>query len=399
MKLVDDQPRVVTFKRPHLRVYLRVHLRVLSRQAAVWGVQPLRSFMLVGTDPVRSKIRESFARSPVDALLDPRLAARLERLDVFSRKILSGKLLGERRSKRRGRSIEFDDFRDYTPGDDLRHIDWNAYARLDRLFIKLFREEEDLALHLVVDASPSMDTGNPNKLLFALRLATALGAIGLANQNRVSASVLGRRVAPKTLAAIDASPPAASSNQLPFASLRPLRGRTSLHALARFFAAALDPSASTNSEPLSLVPAPADLNTSLRSLASRGLGRGICVVMSDFLDEPGVDAGLRALAATDPGVMDIYCLHVLSPGEVNPELERDAGLQGDLRLTDAETGRAREVTVSPALIARYRRSVDRFCADLRARCLSLGLAPLRVTTDAPIERVVLDSLRRGGLLR
>ena len=126
----------------------------------------------------------------MDELLGPDLAARLDRLDVISRKIFAGKLPGERRSKRRGRSVEFDDYREYVPGDDLRHIDWNVYARLDRFFIKLFREEEDLAVHILLDASPSMDAGGgerePSKLVFAQRLAMAVAYVSEMLRARLS---------------------------------------------------------------------------------------------------------------------------------------------------------------------------------------------------------------------
>ena len=139
--------------------------------------------MLAGSVPDRPN-------KPED-LLDPALLVRLERVDIRSNKMFPGKLQGERRSKRRGQSVEFDDYRNYVPGDDLRFIDWNVYARLDRLFIKLFLEEEDLALHLILDASASMHAGSPSKARFAAQVALALGHIGLVNNNRVTASIFG----------------------------------------------------------------------------------------------------------------------------------------------------------------------------------------------------------------
>src|SRR5438046_3951510 len=120
-----------------------------------------------------------------DLLLDPTFMARLDQLDVVSRKLLSGKLKGERRSKRRGQSVEFADYRNYVIGDDLRFIDWNIYARLDRLFLKLFLEEEDLALYILVDVSKSCDYGEPNKARYIRQVAAALGYVGLVNYNRV----------------------------------------------------------------------------------------------------------------------------------------------------------------------------------------------------------------------
>src|SRR3989454_7410592 len=117
-------------------------------------------------------------------LLDPSFMARLDQLDVISRKLLAGKLKGERRSKRRGQSVEFADYRNYVIGDDLRFIDWNVYARLDRLFLKLFLEEEDLVLFVILDVSKSCDYGDPNKAMYLKQVAAALGYIGLVNYNR-----------------------------------------------------------------------------------------------------------------------------------------------------------------------------------------------------------------------
>ncbi|MCP4939860.1 MAG: DUF58 domain-containing protein, partial [Phycisphaeraceae bacterium] len=127
----------------------------------------------------------------VDELIDSRLMARLDHLDVVSRKIFNGRVQGERRSKRRGQSVEFADFRPYVHGDDLRFVDWNIYGRLDRLFLKIFLEEEDLSLIVVVDGTSSMHWGDPSKFEYARRLAMALGYIGLVNQNRVSLAAFG----------------------------------------------------------------------------------------------------------------------------------------------------------------------------------------------------------------
>src|SRR3984957_17958546 len=112
-------------------------------------------------------------------LLDPQFLARLEQLELVSRKIFLGRMKGERRSKRKGQSVEFADYRNYVIGDDLRFLDWNLYARLDRLFIRLFMEEEDLHFYILIDNSLSMDFGNPTKLHYAKQVAAALGFVGL----------------------------------------------------------------------------------------------------------------------------------------------------------------------------------------------------------------------------
>ena len=127
-----------------------------------------------------------------EPLLSPQLLAQLERLELVSRKVFRGRMKGERRSNRKGQSVEFADFRNYVAGDDLRFIDWNTYARLDRLFLKLFLEEEDLHFYALIDASRSMDFGTPTKFHYAKQLAAALGFIGLVRADRVRIETLGQ---------------------------------------------------------------------------------------------------------------------------------------------------------------------------------------------------------------
>src|SRR5215218_5929294 len=131
-------------------------------------------------------------------LLDPSFMARLDQLDLVSRKLLAGKMKGERRSKRRGQSVEFADYRNYVIGDDLRFIDWNIYARLDRLFLKLFLEEEDLAVYVLADVSKSCDYGNPNKALYIKKVAAAIAYIALVNYNRVNVVAMADGIVAET---------------------------------------------------------------------------------------------------------------------------------------------------------------------------------------------------------
>src|SRR3989440_119819 len=138
------------------------------------------------------------AAPKTDLLLSPEFMARLDQLDVMSRKLLAGKMKGERRSKRRGQSVEFADYRNYVIGDDLRFIDWNIYARLDKLFLKLFLEEEDLSLYILCDVSKSCDFGNPNKAFYIKQVAAALGYVGLVNYNRVTIAAMNNTVVADT---------------------------------------------------------------------------------------------------------------------------------------------------------------------------------------------------------
>lgn len=299
---------------------------------------------------------------------------RLDRLDVLSRRVFAGKLQGERRSKRRGQSVEFDDYRPYVPGDDLRHIDWNVLARLDRFFLKLFREEQDLSLHLILDCSPSMDAGNPSKLRVAHQLAMALGYIGLVNHNRVMVTRFGL-----------AGPASADS-------LAPLRGRRSLRRLSEFLLATWDrledPERPRDAE---------DFHAAMRRLAITRSGAGVLVLLSDMLLPEGSLPGLNFLSGFAAGGFDAHLLHILSPDELDPARDQDT-LVGDLRLTDAETGRAAEVTISAALLKRYRQRLDAFTADLDRLCKARGISRLLVPSDTPLDDLLLKQLRKRRLL-
>ncbi len=337
--------------------------------------------MIVGVDPRRP--------ATLEELIEPALAARLDRLDLLSRKILAGKLPGERRSKRRGRSVEFDDFRTYVPGDDPRHIDWNVYARLDRLFIKLFREDEDLSVQIAVDASPSMDAGVPGKLVFAHRLAMALAYVALVNQNRVEVTSFG---GPRAPGGGDAAALATS----PIRRLAPVRGRASMNRVAGFLLESL----ARRHEPGQPVPT---IDESLRSIAMTRRARGVTIVISDFLEPGGCAAGLAYLAGPPnsyaPG-HDAYAIQVLSPGELDPAREPGERLTGDLRLFAVENPAAgADVTTNPVVFARYRRAVGDFIDRFRRDCTSRGIAHFLVPSDSALDRLVLDTLRRGGMLR
>lgn len=322
-------------------------------------------------------------------LLDSRLTARLDRLDFRTRKLFAGKLQGERRSKKRGQSVEFDDYRDYVPGDDLRFVDWNIYARFDRLFIKLFLEEEDLAVHVALDASASMNAGAPSKLLFAGKLAAALAYIGLAGNNRVGLSIFGRGGGAGQNAA-------GNITRLP-----EVRGK---HHLPRILAFLLEnmqkPAGTVSVSAGQTLPGPAEeFSAGLAAIARARSGKGVLIIISDFLvgtDESGYESGLRAVAAASG--FDATCLQVLAPGELEPEREFQDGLGSDVRLTDVETGRAAEVTVTAAMIKQYKLRLESYCARLHSFCLARRMNHMLVRSDAEIEPLIFEALRRRGIV-
>ncbi len=289
-------------------------------------------------------------------LLPPELLARLERLELVTRKIFRGRLKGERRSLRKGQSVEFADFRNYVPGDDLRFIDWNLYARLDRLFLKLFLEEEDLHFYALIDASASMDFGEPTKFFFARQLAAALGFVGLCRGDRVQVTTLARRGT---------------------AAAPVLRGRHQLGRMLEYL---------EGIEPNENVP----LLEGVKQFCLRRRGKGIVVLLSDLLDKSGFQSALRMLVAQQ---MDVYVIHVMAREEWEPPLV------GDLRLIDSEDGDVAEISVSQPLLARYRRTVAGFSQSARDFCARRGMNYLLARTEIPVERLIGSYLRERGLVR
>jgi uncharacterized protein (DUF58 family) len=276
--------------------------------------------------------------------------AQLERLSLLSRRVFRGRVKGERRSLRRGHSVEFCDYRAYGVGDDLRYVDWNIYGRLDRLHVKLFVDEEDLCLHLIVDASASMNFGTPTKLDSAVRIAAALGFVGLVNLERVGVGVLRDRVAE---------------------GWPPTRGRSQVPGLLDFLGR-VGPSGGTS------------LNEGLGNYAARSRQTGLAVVISDLLDPSGYESGIRALLERR---FDVHLVHMLSPEEMNPELA------GDLRLVDSETGEMRELSMDGDAVRAYRERLRQFLDRAETFCRTKEIGYHRIASDAPIEEFVLAQLR------
>ncbi len=295
----------------------------------------------------------------IEDLLNAELIAKLESLDLSSRKVFFGKLKGERRSKKRGQSVEFADHRQYVTGDDIRHIDWNIFARLDHLFLKLFLEEEDLSLSVVIDASASSDCGEPSKFLFMQKAAMAMGYVGLVNLNRVSITAMG-----------DAEGGVSGA-------LRDLRGRRRTHDLARFICS-IEPAGGFS------------FKEACERIALTRRGKGIMLVFSDFFFKEGYEDGLRRLVGHG---YDVFCIQVLSPQELEPPVT------GDLRLKDVEDADLAEVTISAPLLKRYKANLAAYCQQLNAFCLRRDMTLLTVRSDTPIDVLVLDYLRKRGVVK
>lgn len=298
------------------------------------------------------RVRPVFLPSDVDpTVFDEAFLRSLERLLVIMRAPVRGGLKGTRRSTKRGLSVEFADYRDYSLGDDLRQLDWNIYARLEKLFVKLFIEEEDVTVTLLVDASASMALGSPDKLVFAKRAAAALGYIALASEDRVVVSALAGRMA-RRRAALRGSG-------------RALRLLGELSGIA-------------------VADGPTDLLAAVRHAGAQLTGRGVVVLISDLFDAQA-DRTLRELAGTGA---ETIVLHVLAPDEMRP------GLEGDLRLVDAETGAAVDVTLDLAARERYAERVVAWQAELADLAARRRIAYVPVPSDLPLADLVFAELRR-----
>jgi uncharacterized protein (DUF58 family) len=289
----------------------------------------------------------------VTTLLDPREFRVLEGLRFSPRKSFTGKIRGERLTKKKGISIEFSDYRDYAEGDDLRHLDWNVLARLETPIMKTYRDEEDLAVHLLVDSSASMEFGEPMKSETAAKLATALGFMALAGGDALYPRRLGVKEAP----------------------LPALRGRSSFVRLNSWL---------SNSPP-ALDEGPM-LATLLRSFANSSSRTGVVVLITDAMD-PEITSAVRALGGRGH---ELYVLQVLSDVELDPDLE------GDLRLLDAEGMSKVEITANSFALKSYRENLKKHNDALRDAVLRVGGRYALVNSKSSVEKVVRDVLKREG---
>lgn len=290
-------------------------------------------------------------------LFDDRFLKTLEHLHLVSRKVFAGNLRAERRTRKVGSGIEFADHRTYARGDDFRYIDWNLYGRLDRLLLRLFEEEEDLYIYILVDVSDSMSIGSPlPKLHYAMQVAAALSYVGLANLDRVAI--------------------------LPFAGkligrLPPSRGKNRIFRVFEFLRTCE-------------IGGATELAECMKTFVTQNKRRGLAVVISDFYDPDGFEQGLNTLRYNkfEPFVLQVY-----------DQREADPQLHGDLALVDCETGDTREVTVSRSLLEAYQREHEKYCKELEAYCTKYATPFFRTHTAIPFDQLVLKIFRSGGFLR
>jgi uncharacterized protein (DUF58 family) len=291
------------------------------------------------------------------SLITPELLRRLEQFQLLAARRAKSSAKGERRSRARGQSVEFADHRNYVAGDDFRYLDWNLFGRLDKLFLKLYEEERELPVTIFLDASESMTFGTPRKFDFARQIAAAIGYVALCGFDRVSVNLF----------------PDSMGEGAVRGALRAVRGRKSS---LQFF------------QNLNLVSAQgqAQFNEALRRGALNAKRSGVAVVLSDFLDPAGYQPGLTALIGRG---FQVSAVQVLAPEEVNPTS------YGDLRLVDSETGAVQEVTFGKFRLNAYKQTVQNYIQKLREFCQSRGINFFSVTSDAPLEKLLLKQLREA----
>jgi len=301
----------------------------------------------------RAEARVEASREP---LFDDDFQRRLETLALVSRRVFTGRLRAERRTRKKGSGVEFADHRDYVPGDDIRSIDWNVYQRFGRLLVRLYEEEEDLSIYFLLDCSGSMGFGDRKKFDQARRLVAALAYVGLANLDRV------------TIVAVTDS----MLERMPAT-----RGKGRIFTVFRFLER--------------LVPrGRTDLAEALKTFAAEHKRRGLAVLVSDLYDPTGFERGINVLRFEG---FEPYVLHLADKKDAHPSLG------GDVLLYDCETGDEREVTVTPAVLEKvagafreYSGRIERFCKDKQVPYLTAD-------SETPFDEVVLRAFRQGGFLR
>ncbi|HVJ93383.1 MAG TPA: DUF58 domain-containing protein [Labilithrix sp.] len=291
-----------------------------------------------------------------DDLFDDDFQRKLDYLALVSKRVFAGRMRAERRTKKSGSGVEFADHRDYQPGDDFRYLDWNIYQRFDRLLLRLYEEEEDLAIYFIVDASSSMGFGGGKKLRYAKRVAAALAYVGLANLDRVS-------IVSTTDKVLDRMPST--------------RGKARIFKVFRFLKE-LEADGQTN------------LEDALKSFVAQNKRRGLVVLASDLYDPHGFERGINVLRYNK---FDPFVVHIVDEEEAKPKLA------GDVLLYDCETGDEREVTVTAKVLERFEAAYRGYLDEIDTFCTSKQVPYIRADVNVPFDELILRVFRRGGFLR
>ena len=293
-----------------------------------------------------------------DDLFDDDFQRKLDYLALVSKRVFAGRMRAERRTKKTGSGVEFADHRDYQPGDDFRYLDWNVYQRFDRLLLRLFEEEEDLAIYFIIDASTSMGFGDADakKLRYAKRVVAALAYVGLANLDRVSI---------------------VSTTDKVLSRMPATRGKARIFKVFRFLKE-LKPEGQT------------DLEDAMKTFVAQNKRRGLVVLASDLYDPQGFERGINVLRYNK---FDPFVVHVVDKEEAKPKLA------GDVLLYDCETGDEREVTVTAKVLERFEAVYAEYLSDIEKFCSSKQVPYIQADVNTAFDELILRVFRRGGFLR
>ncbi|HEY3821606.1 MAG TPA: DUF58 domain-containing protein [Polyangiaceae bacterium] len=291
-----------------------------------------------------------------DDLFDDQFQRKLEYLALVSRRVFAGRLRAERRTKKSGSGVEFADHRDYQPGDDFRYLDWNVYQRFEKLLVRLYEEEEDLAIYFILDTSASMAFGDARKLRYAKKVCAALAYVGLANLDRVTMVTTSDRVMER---------------------MQETRGKARIFKAFRFLREVK-------------AEGTTDLGDAMKAFVAQNKRRGLAVLVSDLYDPRGFEKGINVLRYNK---FDPFVVHVTDPVEGKPKLN------GDVLVYDCETGDEREVTVTQKVLSLFGEAYSGYLADIDRFCATHQVPYVTASVDVPFDELILRVFRRGGFLR
>ncbi|KUO69597.1 MAG: hypothetical protein APF77_08895 [Clostridia bacterium BRH_c25] len=288
-----------------------------------------------------------------DRIFDAEFLKKLDTIVINVRMMMNTGSGGNRKSRSKGSSVEFSDFREYSMGDDFRRIDWNAYGRFDKLFVKLFMEEREAMVNIFIDSSRSMYFGEPKKSLSAIKLSGILSYMALNNLDRVCINSLSGTLVRQSTA---------------------LNSRGMFQRCADFL---------ENMQFDGIT----DLNSCIKKKEFKG--SGVAIVFSDFFNPGGIEAAVKYLLYKK---QDVILVHILAPEELNPAME------GQVRLLDSETGEERDISVTPALLKQYDKELNAFINNIREFCSRMGATYIQVSSAEPIEKTVFEEFTRAGII-
>lgn len=288
-----------------------------------------------------------------DKIFDTEFFKKLENIALNAKITISGGASGSRKSKAKGSSVEFSDYREYSIGDDFRRIDWNTYGRFERLFVKLFMEEREALINIFIDSSKSMDFGEPKKSLAALKLSGVFAFLALNNSDRVSINEVKG-------ASLNQSIPVSGKNMfykcLNFLQNMQFSGETNINACLK----------------------KKDIKT-----------RGISIVISDFFSKDGFEEGIKYLLYKN---QQVILIHILSNEELNPEI------YGGLRLIDSETHEGKNITITPTILKHYEKNLNKFIENIKSFSNKMGITYVQITSQDKIEKIIFDYLAHAGVI-